>query len=241
MNKNKYLIGLIGLALGFIISFFLTQNYNKSNAAPAAAGMPAGMAGGAGGQQAMMGQVAQVIERAKSSPNDFQAQLDAAKTFNQIGRKAETVEYLKKAYDANAVEFVRQSKTELEGVLPFLAIYFEDQRNYDESDKWIRRALDAAPNDSEIRVEFASMYLHREPPQADKALQELVAELKANPKDGHALGHLVEAYVLKKDARGAEDTVKRLKETDPTNKRISGLETLVADLKAGKAVTIPKE
>src|SRR5512145_3007134 len=43
VNKNKYLIGLIGLAVGFIVSFFLTQNYNKSNAAPAAAGSPSGM------------------------------------------------------------------------------------------------------------------------------------------------------------------------------------------------------
>ena len=34
MNKNKYVIALIGLVLGFVISFFLTQNYNKSNAAP---------------------------------------------------------------------------------------------------------------------------------------------------------------------------------------------------------------
>ena len=35
VNKNKYLIALIGLALGFIVSFFLTSEYNKSNAAPA--------------------------------------------------------------------------------------------------------------------------------------------------------------------------------------------------------------
>jgi DNA-binding SARP family transcriptional activator len=92
-----------------------------------------------------------------------------------------------------------------------------------------------------MRIEFASAYLQRQPPQLDKAIQELLAELKVNPKDGHALGHLVEAYALKKDARSAEETVKRLKETDPTNQRISVLETLVADLKAGKAVTIPKE
>jgi len=242
VDKNKYLVGLIGLAIGFIISFFWTQSINKNNATTgvAASSMPSGASGG-GGQQAMMGQVQQVLERAKNSPNDFQAQIDAAKVFNQVGRKAETVEYLKKAYDVNAVEFVRQSSTDLQGVLPFLAFYYDDQKNYDESDKWIRRALDAAPNDSEMRIEFASAYLQRQPPQLDKAIQELLAELKVNPKDGHALGHLVEAYALKKDARSAEETVKRLKETDPTNQRISVLETLVADLKAGKAVTIPKE
>src|SRR5881396_3241467 len=97
VDKNKYLIGLIGLAVGFIISFFLTQNYNRSNAAPAASvapsGMPGGGAAGAGGQQAMMGQIQQVIDKAKNGPNDFQAQVEAAKVFNQIGRVAETADY----------------------------------------------------------------------------------------------------------------------------------------------------
>ena len=79
------------------------------------------------------------------------------------------------------------------------------------------------------------------PPQPDQAVVQLQQALKVDPKSGHALGHLIEAYALKKDARAAEETFNRLKETDPTNQRMSTLETLVADLKAGKAVSIPKE
>lgn len=238
MNKNKYLIGLIGLALGFIISFFLTQNYNKSNAAPAAAGMPSGMAGGAGGaggQQAMMGQVAQVIEKAKNGPNDFQAQVEAAKIFNEIGRVAETVDYLKRAYAIDATKF-----NEL-GAAGFLGQYYFEQKDYAEAETWFNRAIKADPKEADLYVALAKTYVQREPPQPDQAIAQLQQALGVDPKNGHALGHLVEAYALKKDARGAEETVKRLKETDPTNQRISVLETLVADLKAGKAVTIPKE
>jgi tetratricopeptide (TPR) repeat protein len=245
--NRKYVIALMGLVAGFFVSFLWTQSINKNNAAPptnsVASGMPGGAAGatGSGGQQAMMGQVQQVIEKAKSNPNDFQAQIEAAKVFNQVGRKAETAEYLKKAYDVNAVEFVKRCSTDLQGALPFIAMYYDEQKNYDESDRWIRRALDAAPNDNEMRIELAAAYLQREPPQPDKAIQELLAELKSNPKDGHALGHLVEAYALKKDVRNAEDAFDRLKTTDPANQRIAALETMVADLKAGKAVNIPKE
>lgn len=238
MNKNKYLIGLIGLAIGFIISFFLTQNYNKSNAAPAAAGMPSGMAsgaGGAGGQQAMMGQVAQVIEKATNGPNDFQAQVEAAKVFNQIGRVAETVDYLKRAYAIDAAKF-----NEL-GAAGFLGQYYFEQKDYAEAETWFNRAIKADPKEADLYVALAETYVQREPPQPDQAIAQLQQALGIDPKNGHALGHLVEAYALKKDARGAEETVKRLKETDPTNQRISVLETLVADLKAGKAVTIPKE
>ena len=238
MNKNKYLIGLIGLALGFIISFFLTQNYNKSNAAPAAAGMPSGMAsgaGGAGGQQAMMGGVQQIIEKAKNGPNDFQAQVEAAKAFNQIGRVAETADYLKKAYAIDPNKF-----NEL-GAAGFLGQYYFEQKDYAEAETWFNRAIKADPKDADLYVALAETYVQREPPQPDQAIVQLQQALGVDPKHGHALGHLVEAYALKKDARGAEETVKRLKETDPTNQRISVLETLVADLKAGKAVTIPKE
>lgn len=238
MNRNKYLIGLIGLALGFIISFFLTRNYNRSNAAPAATGMSSGMASGAGGpqaQQAMMGQVQQVIEKAKNAPNDFQAQVEAAKIFNQVGRIPETVDYLKKAYAIDAGKF-----NEL-GAAGFLGQYYFEQKDYAESEIWLNRAIKADPKDADLYVALAETYVQREPPQPDQAIVQLQQALGVDPKNGHALGHLVEAYALKKDARGAEETVKRLKETDPTNQRISVLETLVADLKSGRAVTIPKE
>jgi tetratricopeptide (TPR) repeat protein len=239
VNRNKYLIGLIGLTVGFIVSFFLTQNYNKSNAAPAAPGTSSsGMAGGApgaGGQQAMMGQVAGVIEKAKNGPNDFQAQVEAAKVFNQIGRVAETVDYLKRAYAIDATKF-----NEL-GASGYLGQYYFEQKDYAEAETWFNRAIKADPKEADLYVALAETYVQREPPQPDQAIVQLQQALGVDPKNGHALGHLVEAYALKKDARGAEEIVKRLKETDPTNQRISVLETLVADLKAGKPVVIPKE
>jgi tetratricopeptide (TPR) repeat protein len=249
VDKNKYLAGIIGLAIGFSISFFWTSSYNKSNA-PAVTGgqasqMPgAGGAGGAGGapnQQAMMAQVQQGIERAKNNPKDFQAQVAAARMFAQIGRDAETVEYLEKAYAINPDEFIKQSKTELEGALGFMGLYHADQKKFDEAETWYHRALEANPNDSRVRVELATSFIQRQPPAPEKAIQELQLALKSNAKDAHALGHLVEAYALKKDARGAEEALNSLKEADPANQRLASLQGMVADLKAGKSVSIPKE
>jgi tetratricopeptide (TPR) repeat protein len=238
VDKNKYVIALIGLALGFVVSFFLTQNYNKSNAAPSAGPSPSGMpgaAGGAGGQQAMMGQIQQIVEKAKNSPNDFQAQVEAAKVFNQVGRIAETADYLKKAYA------IDQNKFNELGAAGFLGQYYFEQKNYSEAETWFNRAIKAEPTEADLYVALAETYVQREPPQPDQAIAQLQQALKVDPKSGHALGHLVEAYALKKDARAAEDAFNRLKETDPANQRIPVLETLVADLKAGKAVNIPKE
>jgi tetratricopeptide (TPR) repeat protein len=246
LDKNKYLIGLIGLAVGFMISFLLTTNYNKNNAQVSASGQSAAMPGatGAGGpanQQAMMGQVQQAIEKAKNNPKDFQAQLDAAKVYYQVNRLPDTVEYLKKAYEINPGEFTKQSGNELKGALGFIGVYYSDQKNYDEAEAWFRRALEASPGDPEVRIELASTFIQRQPPAPDKAIQELQAVLKSNPKDGHALSHLVEAYALKKDARGAEEAFNSLKEAEPTNQRLTALQGMVSDLKAGKQVSIPKE
>jgi tetratricopeptide (TPR) repeat protein len=238
VNNKKYLIALGGLAIGFIISFFLTQNYNKTNAGPAVSAGAAAVGsggGGAGGQQAMMGQVQQIIEKAKKNPDDFQSQVEAAKVFNQIGRIAETAEYLKKAYAIDSNKF-----NEL-GASAFMGQYYFDQKNYAEAETWFTRAIKAEPGEADLYVALAETYVQREPAQPDQAIAQLQQALKVDPKSGHALGHLIEAYALKKDARSAEETLNRLKQTDPTNQRIASLETFVADLKAGKPVSIPKE
>jgi tetratricopeptide (TPR) repeat protein len=247
VNKNKYLVGFIGLVIGFMISYFWTSNYNKTNAPVVAASGPgaampgAGGAGGAPNQQAMMAQVQQSIEKAKNNPKDFQAQISVARLYAQVGRDAETVEYLEKAYAVSPEEFIKQSKTELEGALGFMGLYHAEQKQFEEAETWFRRALEATPNDARVRIELATTFIQRQPPAPDKAIQELQLALKSNPRDAHALGHLVEAYALKKDARGAEETVNNLKAADPANQRLASLQNLVADLKAGKPVSLPKE
>jgi tetratricopeptide (TPR) repeat protein len=245
VNNTKYLIGLAGLVVGFLISFLWVSSYNRNNAPVttqmASGAMPGSQpsANSSAGQQAMMGQVQQVIEKAKNNPKDFQAQVDAAGVYYQSGKEAETVEYLKKAYELKPDEF--KSNQQLIGALPIIATYYADQKNYSEADLWFRRSMEVEPTNEAIRIELASSYIQRQPPQPDKAIQELQTALKSNPKDAHALGHLVEAYAVKKDAAGAEDALNRMREAEPANKRLPALQSMVADLKAGKPVSLPKE
>jgi tetratricopeptide (TPR) repeat protein len=247
VNKNKYMIGLIGLAVGFAVSFFLTTNYNKTNAPMAAAqppspgAAPGSGAQGAGNQQAMMGNVAATIEKAKNNPKDFKAQVDAAKVYNQIDRTGDAVEYLKKAYAIDPNKFSKGGDPELQGALIYVSQYYMEQQNYPEAEAWLRRSVEVEPDQPTLYVAIADTLIQRNPPEPDKAIQELQRALKADPKNAHALGHMVEAYALKKDARGAEDALNRLKEADASNQRIAALETLLADLKAGKPVVLPKE
>jgi tetratricopeptide (TPR) repeat protein len=244
VNNTKYFVGLAGLIVGFLVSFLWVSSYNRNNApvAQSAGGaMPGNMPAGnsSAGQQAMMGQVQQIIEKAKSNPKDFQEQIDAAGVYYQSGKEAETVEYLKKAYELKPDEF--KSNQQLIGALPIIATYYADQKDYGEADTWFRRSMEVEPTNDAIRIELASSYIQRQPPQPDKAIQELQTALKSNPKDAHALGHLVEAYAVKRDAAGAEDALNLMREAEPSNQRLSALQNMVADLKAGKPVTLPKE
>jgi hypothetical protein len=58
------------------------------------------------------------------------------------------------------------------------------------------------------RDEFAAAYLQREPPQPEKAVQDTPDGAQIKPRTDIALSHLVEAYALKKDVSGAEDSLK---------------------------------
>jgi len=237
LNK-KLIIGASGLILGFAAGFFYTKSLNESGAGQVgAAGVKAAGPNAAegGNPQAMMANVKETIERAKNNPNDFNAQVDAARIYNQVGRVPETIEYLKKAYDLNKTEAGKQ------GITSYVGQYYADQKNYDEAEKWYQRSLEANPDDRDVKIELAATFIDREPPQADRAIQNLQAVLKSNPKDAHALTHMVQAYLLKKDARSAEDTLARLKEAEPGNNMISKLQTEVESLKAGRPVAIPKE
>jgi len=237
LNK-KLIIGASGLILGFAAGFFYTKSLNESGAGQlGAAGVKAAGPNAAegGNPQAMMANVKETIERAKNNPNDFNAQVDAARIYNQVGRVPETIEYLKKAYDLNKTEAGKQ------GITSYVGQYYADQKNYDEAEKWYQRSLEANPDDRDVKIELAATFIDREPPQADRAIQNLQAVLKSNPKDAHALTHMVQAYLLKKDARSAEDTLARLKEAEPGNNMISKLQTEVESLKAGRPVAIPKE
>jgi tetratricopeptide (TPR) repeat protein len=237
VNTKRLLLGLIGLTLGFIVSFIWTRDYNKNNAVAvgASGGQSAGGRSGSNSQEATMAQIRETMDKAKRNPNDFEAQIEAAGAYDQIGRAKEAVDHLKKAIEINPAD--RRSFA----ISAYVGNYYLQEKDFMEAEKWFRRAAEINPAVPDAYVEIAATYLERQPPSPDKAIQELQRALKIDSKNPHALEHLVEAHTLKKDARSADDALARLKEAEPGNKRLVLLQGMVSDLKAGKPVTIPKE
>ena len=151
MTRDNLLFAIIGILLGFIAGFLLAGNISQREAAvragagSAQAGQlpanhpPVGgdQAGGEGGQQ-MLASVQAAMKQARENPNDFDAQVTAAKLEYQIGRYDQAIEYLLAANKIKPTDF---------DTLARLGVANLDAGHYDAAEKWYRAALQKKPDD----------------------------------------------------------------------------------------------
>lgn len=90
MQKQTLLIGLVTLVLGTTIGYFATQAINK-NAATSTSAAPTAS------QPQMPPVVLEMLKKAQDEPNNFEAQMQVAALYQQIGRPEKMVEFLQRA------------------------------------------------------------------------------------------------------------------------------------------------
>ena len=116
MSRENILFAIIGILLGFIVGFmFASSMSQKAAMQPAAAGtaLPADhppVTGAGAGQnspnpQAMQAQVQASLEKARSEPQNFEAQIQAADLYYQIQRFDQAIEYLLKANQLKPTDY----------------------------------------------------------------------------------------------------------------------------------------
>jgi len=153
MTRDNLLFAIIGILLGFIGGFLLAGNISQREAAMRAGAMSA-QAGqqnlpanhppiggdqttGEGGQQ-MLASVQTAMKQARENPNDFDAQVTAAKLEYQIGRYDQAIEYLLAA---------NKLKPDNAEVLGMLGEANMDAKHFDAAMKWYKAALTKNPSD----------------------------------------------------------------------------------------------
>src|SRR5713226_4868392 len=106
MTKDNLMFAIIGLLLGFIIGFMMHSIMSQREAAPRGPmqqtqSMPPNHPPVGGDQrsdpQQVFTQVQEAMKQAREQPNDFEAQLTAAKLEYQVQRYDQSIEYLLKA------------------------------------------------------------------------------------------------------------------------------------------------
>ena len=151
MTRENLLFAIIGILLGFIVGFLLANSINQRDFA-ARLGAPAGQQSqnlppnhppiggdqtGEGGQQ-MLASVQTAMKQARENPNDFEAQVTAAKLEYQIQRYDQAIEYLLAANKLKPDDF---------DVLGMLGEANMDAKHYDAAAKWYKAALIKKPGD----------------------------------------------------------------------------------------------
>ncbi len=152
MSKDNLLFAIIGILIGFIIGFMLANSILTREAAMRAAPLSAAQQGGnlppnhppvagndqSGDGQQVFTQVQEAMKQAREHPDDFDAQLTAAKLEYQIQRFDQAIEYLLIANKLKPNDF---------NVLGMLGVANMDAGHFDAAEKWYRAAMIKKPDD----------------------------------------------------------------------------------------------
>src|ERR1043166_157054 len=163
MTRDNLLFIIIGVLFGFIVGFLfsstMNQRYGPGAPQPGAASgplpadhPPVGANQAAPGSGPMQGEVSASIEKARSEPKNFEAQVKAAELFYQIQRYDPAIEYLLKA---------NQLKPDDYQTLVALGLLNLDAGHYEIAEKWYKAALQKKRSEehtSELQSRFGISY-----------------------------------------------------------------------------------
>lgn len=106
--------------------------------------------------------------------------------------------------------------------------YFEKKNEpFVEARKYYRLALDARPNDVEVRTDYALTYFLQTPPDHSKAISEFEAVLRENPKQEKALQFLTRSFWQTGQGDRAAVTLQQLRVANPASPAVKELESLL--------------
>ncbi len=176
--KTKGSLALIGLLIGLFCGFrvanarFRAAQELLSAAAVPTANQTAGGPNASGDANAVQQQTSQLLDAAKASPNDFEAQMAAADQFLQIRRAEGALPYLTQA---------NKLKPEDPRPMSALATSYLLTGKYPEAIQWSRAALKRKPEDlgSKVVLMFSLIESRQQLNEAEKLLAE-IEKIKPN-------------------------------------------------------------
>lgn len=230
MSKENLLFAVLGLMVGAIIGFVFANSINNAAVTPAPmasnvassagplSGNPAlpadhpplGTSAGAPGQTAggAIPEVSAAIEKARSEPQNFEAQMTAADLYYQIQRFDEAA----RLYEAA----VKLKPADAEPLIKLGNALF-DAEKYAEAEKWYTLALAKDPKNITVRTDLGLTFFLREPRDNDRAIAEYEKSLAINPNHEITLQNLALALKEKGDGEKLRQTVAKLKSVNPNN------------------------
>lgn len=173
MSRENLLFAIIGILFGFIVGFMFASSMSQKQAAQqttASAGMPADHppVGSQSGPdpQAIREQVSASLEKARSEPNNFEAQVKAAQLYYQIQRFDQAIEFLLKANQLKPTDY---------NTVVALGVTNLDAGHFETSEKWYRAAMKMKSDDVMVLAGLAAATLQK---GDAKAAEDAIAQLE---------------------------------------------------------------
>jgi tetratricopeptide (TPR) repeat protein len=213
MQKNL-IFGVVGLIAGLAIGFFGANSINRNAASSTASTNastetpPFAVQQSQAPQGGMQPEVAQALERARTEPNNFEAQIKAGQMYAEIGNFDKAKEYFDKAAPLAPNTF--------EGTLSIANAYF-DTKQFEAAQKYYERALTINPNDIDARTDLGTTYIESPNPDFERGIASFNESLRMDPKHEPTLFNLAIAYYRKGDLDSAKRIAARLEEANPSS------------------------
>lgn len=232
MKMDNVLFAVAGLLLGAIVGFMFANSVNRNAMQPVAAQVgnsnsasgnpalpadhpPIGAGGGDPASGGMQPQVQQALDKAKNEPQNFDAQVEAASMYAQIGQSEKALPFLEAAAKLNPTDTTSQID---------LGNAFFDSNKFEDAEKWYTKALEKDPKNVNVRTDLGLTFYLRTPKQIDRAIEEYKKSLAINPDHEITLQNLALAY----DETGKKDelakTIEQLKKVNPDNPAVKKYE-----------------
>ena len=228
MKKESIMVGVLCLVVGLVIGFVGANSLNRSAAqvSPAmpapgsnapASGNPALPAdhpplGTSGGSDVPQGgprpEVMAAIDKAKSQPKDYEAQMTAADLYYQIQKFDDAAKYYEAAN--------KLKPTEVEPMIKAGNAYF-DAEKYEPAEKWYVAALAKDSTNINVRTDLGLTFFLRSPRDIDRAIKEYKTSLAVDPNHEITLQNLALAYTENGDKDALTQTLAKLKVVNPNN------------------------
>lgn len=258
MNIRNLLFCAGGLALGFFVGFYLSNQINLPARpvpdAPAAAAAAAAADEGAtagpldpeksGGplppghpdisNTASDGSPADPNGAAATNP-DAQKAMEAADRQPadfDLQREAARTFFNLRAYDKAALYLERALKLRPADAdaLVLAGNNKYDAGDYEDAAAFYERALAVRPDDADVRGDLGNTYYRREPPDYARAVAEYRKAIAINPRHEVSLQNMASASVKQGDKAAAQEAVGKLAAANPANKFIESLRAAVAEM-----------
>ncbi len=216
MNRDSVLFSLVGIGFGLFFGFAFASWANQRAATGARTPEQSRQlpSNAVADQERLRTEAEESLKRARESPQNFDAQMVAARALYEAERFDDAIEFL-----------LRANTIQPSNVEPVVALGHvnSDAANFTTAAKWYAAALQMNPENVSVRADLARVHLLNQPPDYDRAVIELRRAIERDSRHEPSLQLLTFALAKNGAIDEARATLAKLEALNPSNEAITRL------------------